>query len=110
MRLTDKQFGRMFSDANNVNDRDAFISNWSLSGIWGDNIPAERIDAAGRIWDLAHITINDIVAASGLSIADFAASYAIPYSTLQHWRSGVNTCPVYLRLLLIRSIGCYKFK
>lgn len=114
MRMTDKQFGQMFADANNIDDRDAFVSDWVLSSVWGDapedDIPADRIDAIGHIWDLAHMPINSIVTASGLTITDFAASYAIPYSTLQHWRSGVNTCPPYLRLLLMRSIGLYKFK
>lgn len=114
MRLTDKQFGQMFADANIINNRDAFVSDWALANIWGDapetDIPAERIDTIAHIWDLAHTSINDIITVSGLSITNFAATYAIPYSTVQHWRSGVNTCPVYLRLLLIRSIGCYKFK
>lgn len=114
MRMTDKQFGQMFADANNINNRDAFVSDWALSSMWGDapgdDIPADRIDAIGHIWDLAHMSVSDIVAASGSSITDFAAAYAIPYSTLQHWRAGTNACPPYIRLLLMRSIGIYKFK
>ncbi len=92
-------------------DRDAFVSNWSLSSVWGDapdaDIPADRIDTLQRLWDAAHLTIKDIRAATGLSQRAFADRYCIPLRTVEKWESGARQCPDYLRLLLARDTGLY---
>ncbi len=109
--MTDKLFYMIFTNALGVADRDAFISDWALSSVWGDakgaEIPAERLHELGMIWDVAHASFADIVAASGLKLVDFAARFAIPYRTAQNWLAGVNRCPDYTRLLLARAVGLY---
>ncbi len=109
--MTDKLFYMIFTDALNIADRDAFISDWALSSVWGDaedaEIPASRLLELGMIWDVAHASFADIVKASGLKLVDFAARYAIPYRTAQNWLAGVNRCPDYTRLLLARAVGMY---
>lgn len=104
--MTDVLFNTILKDALNIDDRDAFISDWALSSAWGDApedaIPQRRIDELGRIWDAAHMSFADILAASGKSLTDFALRYAIPYRTAQNWKNGVRECPLYLRLLLAR--------
>lgn len=107
----DKLFYTLFAEALASPDRDAFVSDWSLSSVWGDapdaDIPADRIDTLQRLWDAAHLTIRDIRSATGLSQAAFALRYCIPRRTVENWESGASSCPDYLRLLLAQSVGLY---
>lgn len=109
--MTDKLFFSLFSAALSSPDRDAFVSDWSLSSVWGDapdaDIPADRIDLLVRLWDAAHLTIRDIRQHTGLSQAAFATRYCIPTRTLEDWERGVRSCPDYLRLLLAQVTGLY---
>ena len=109
--MTDKHFYRIFTDAQSSNDREAFVSNWEHSPELGDaegaEIPAERLTELGKIWDVAHASFADIVAASGLKLVDFAARYAIPYRTALSWKHGERECPAYTLLLLARAVGMY---
>lgn len=110
--MTDKLFCALFAAALISSERDAFVSDWSLSSVWGDapdaDIPADRIDMLARLWDAAHLTIRDIRQRTGLSQAAFATRYCIPTRTLEDWERGVRSCPDYLRLLLADSAGVYK--
>ena len=110
--MTDKQFYTLFGEALNTNDRDAFICDWSLSSIWEDpedavNIPEKRIKALGDLWDVAHITVREIRAATGLSQIAFAQRFCMPRRTVENWESGANNCPDYLRILLAQVVGLY---
>ena len=106
--MTDKLFCTLFAAALAAADRDAFVSDWSLSSVWGDaDIPADRIDLLARLWDAAHLTIRDIRQHTGLSQAAFATRYCIPTRTLEDWERGVRSCPDYLRLLLAQASGLY---
>ena len=109
--MTDAQFHALFGDALTCSDRDTFISDWTLSSVWGDapdsDIPADRIDEIGRIWDVAHMTIRDIRKITGLSQARFAERYCIPRRSVENWESETCDCPAYLRLLLAKVVGAY---
>lgn len=109
--MTDKLFYMIFTNALGVADRDAFISDWVLSSVWGDaedtEVLAGRLHELGMIWDVAHASFADIVKASGLKLVDFAARFAIPYRTAQNWKHGERECPAYVRLLLARAVGMY---
>lgn len=109
--MTDKQFCTIFAEAIATADRGVFVSDWSLSSVWDDapdaDIPADRLDMLGQLWDVAHLTIRDIRQHTGLSQAAFATRYCIPRRTVENWESGTSSCPDYLRLLLARDVGLY---
>lgn len=109
LNMTDKLFCTLFAAALAAADRDAFVSDWSLSSGWVDaaDIPADCIAELGHIWDAAHLTIRDIRQHTGLSQAAFAMRYCIPTRTLEDWERGVRSCPDYLRLLLAQAAGLY---
>lgn len=110
--MTDKLFNILWADALTATDRDAYVSDGALSSAWGDapgdDVPADRLDMLGRLWDAAHLAIKDIRAASGLSQAAFAVRYCIPRRTVENWESGASSCPDYLRLLLAQATGLYR--
>nr|DAW34352.1 MAG TPA: putative transcriptional regulator [Caudoviricetes sp.] len=109
--MTDKLFSTLWAAALNCTDRDAYVSDWSLSSAWGDapeaEIPAARIEILGQLWDAAHLTIRDIRAHTGLSQAAFATRYCIPRRSVENWESGDRQCADYVRLLLAEAAGLY---
>ena len=108
--MTDKQFYTLFGAALRAEDREIFVSAWLLSEIWGDQedeIPPGRADDLGQLWDVAHVTIRDIRAHTGLTQAAFSTRYCIPRRTIEEWEAGRRTCPNYLRLLLAQAAGMY---
>lgn len=109
--LPDKLFYELFGAAIKTADRDAYVSDWALSSAWGDapeaEIPANRVEELGQLWDAAHLTIRDIRAHTGLSQAAFAVRYCIPRRTVENWESGDRQCADYTRLLLAEAVGLY---
>ena len=69
--MTDKQFMMCVSEVDNYSDRDAYVSDLSLSSMWGDAedaaIPQERIEFLSQLWDACHRSVKDIASAAGLS-------------------------------------------
>lgn len=110
--MSDQIFSALMSEAFGSSDREAYISDWALSSIWGDaegaEVPQARIDALGSIWDAAHLSIKHIRAASGLPRTAFAEHLCIPYRTVQDWELGARACPGYLRLLIAEHFGVFR--
>lgn len=110
--MTYNQFNTCFREASEYANRDAYISDLSLSALWNDaegaDIPAERIAQLGDIWDAAHLTSRDIRHHTGLSQVAFAQRFCIPRRTVEDWESGKGSCAPYLRLLLAQAVGLYK--
>ena len=111
--MTDKMFAAAWAEALSgaYTDRDSYVSDLALSSIWGDaegaEVPADRLDTIGSIWDAAHMSIKDIRTASGLSRTAFAEHLCIPYRTVQDWELGAGACPGYLRLLIAEHFGVF---
>lgn len=109
--MTDKQFHTLFTAALGDGNREAFVSAWALSPIWGDpegvDVPAARIDELVELWDAAHLTIRDIRVRAGMTQAAFAERFLIPRRTIENWEGDKRECPAYLRLMLAELSGAY---
>lgn len=104
-----KTFSFLFGEALAFKDRDAFVSDWALSSIWGDSpdgdIPPERISQLGSIWDAAHRSVREIAALSGLSQRKLAERFFIPYRTMEDWCRGLHAPPDHVRLMMQECLG-----
>ena len=84
--------------------RAAFLNNVTLS-IPDDADGCVDLDAEKRrlaqIWDVAHMTMKEIVDASGLSQTAFAKQAGVPLRTVQDWCGEKRACPTYVRFLLV---------
>lgn len=102
--MNQKQYSICISEAQNYDDRDSYISDLALSSIWGDaqdaEIPADRIDQLGSIYDAVHRSVKDIARDAGLSQRKLAERFCIPYRTVENWCGGQRECPAYLRLMM----------
>ena len=107
--MTDKQRSLCVSEAQTYTDREAYISDLALSSIWGDDpgaeIPAERIDQLGNIFDAANRSVSEIAKAAGMSQRKLAERFCIPYRTVENWCGGQRECPFYLRLMMQECLG-----
>lgn len=52
------------------------------------------------IWELAHLSMRELVSRTGLSQTAFAKGAGIPLRTVQGWCLGERECPVYVRFLI----------
>lgn len=83
--------------------RDAFLSCITLS-VPDDASGCIDLDAEkerlSRIWKLAHLSMREMVACTGLSQTAFAKQVGIPLRTVQDWCGEKRACPTYVRFLL----------
>lgn len=106
--MTHEQFYTVVSEIGSYTDRDAYVSDLSLSSIWGDGADLPAIaDAVGRIWDAWHMSVKELRAVTGLSQAAFARRFLIPRRTVENWESTKvpNECPLYIRMLIADVLG-----
>lgn len=94
----------LFSMANDPKAvKEVFLNNVTLS-IPEDAAGCIDLDAEKRrlaqIWDVAHMTMKEIVDASGLSQTAFAKQANVPRRTVQDWCGEKRACPAYVRFLL----------
>ena len=111
--ITDEQFYALADGAVKYADRDAYVSDYRLSSIWGDaddavDIPPERIELVAKMWDICHLSLKDIRAAAGLTQAAFSRRFLIPTRTIEDWEAGQRECRLYLRLLLAEAVGLFR--
>lgn len=52
------------------------------------------------IWDVAHLSMRELVARTGLSQTAFAKQAGVPLRTVQDWCGEKRACPAYVRFLL----------
>ena len=102
--MTDKQYTICVTEAQNYTDREAYISDLSLSSIWGDgpedDIPPARLEQLGTIYDAVHRSIKQIAADAGLTQRKLADRFCIPVCTIEDWCAGKRTPPDYVRLMM----------
>jgi hypothetical protein len=113
--MTTEQRAFCLSEIANYSDHDAYISDLALSSVWDDkedaDIPPERIEELGKLWDAYHRPFPDILSASGMTKAALSRRFFIPYKTVQNWCATgreYRECPVYVRLMMQEILGIDK--
>ena len=106
--MKDKHFNLIWNEAINSDDRAAFISEWSISSIWGDQDDdgiAKTAGQIGKIWDVAHMTVRDLCNRAGIGQTEMSRKFCIPLRTVQNWCGRQNQCPSYVILMMARLLG-----
>lgn len=83
--------------------REAFLNSVTLS-IPDDADGCVDLDAEkarlSTVWDVAHLSMRELVARTGLSQTAFAKQAGVPLRTVQDWCGEKRACPTYVRFLL----------
>lgn len=110
--MTDKQYNICVTEAQNYTDREAYISDLSLSSMWGDgpedDIPTALIEQLGSIYDAVHRSVKEIAAEAGISVRAMAIRFYIPIRTAESWcgtTDAARQCPLYTRLMMQECLG-----
>ena len=107
--MNDTQFTACVRECAAYTSRESYISDMATSSIWGDSadaeIPQERINAIGAIWDACNRSIKEISAAAGISNRKLAERFCIPHRTVEDWSRNVSKCPIYVSLMMQRCLG-----
>lgn len=81
----------------------AFLSNVTLS-IPDDADGCVDLDAEkarlSTIWDVAHLSMRELISRTGMSQTAFAKQVGVPLRTVQDWCGEKRACPTYVRFLL----------
>lgn len=107
--MTRLDYSRCAAEVPAYTDRMAYISDLALSPLWGDapeaEVPQQRIDELGQVWDAVNRPMREIPPAAGLSQRKLAERFMIPYRTMEDWCRGVRECPAYVRLMIQECLG-----
>lgn len=93
----------LFKLATNADVKEVFLSNVTMS--IPDDLPGcADLDAEknrlSKIWEVAHMSIKEMIDAVGLSKTNFAKETGIPFRSIQNWSLEERTPPTYIRFLL----------
>ena len=112
MNKTTDLYNVCVSESLNYTDKDAFVSDMTLSSVWGEDlesdIPQDRIDWLGSIWDASHRDIKAIARTAGISQRALARRFCIPIRTMEEWGRGKNGCALHIRLMMQECLGLVK--
>lgn len=101
---------RLIVEAQRYTDRDAYISDYALSSIWGDDpgapVPQHRLDLLTHIYDTQHATLTDLLSRYQMSQTDFARYFDIPVRTVQQWAALEHRCPPYVLAMAAEILSC----
>ena len=111
MKLTPLIRSALYAETGAYADRDAYISDMVLSGVWGvtedAEVQAERLALLGAIWDGTRCTIPELIKQHGLTQTGFAQYFNIPLRTVQGWCIGERTCPPYVAAMAAEILAMH---
>lgn len=83
--------------------KEIFLNNVTLSAEDGADgcidMDAEK-ERLSVIWDLAHLSMRELISSTGMSQTAFAKQVGVPLRTVQDWCGEKRACPTYVRFLL----------
>lgn len=114
MNIRDEDFFHIVSSVGDLTDRDEFVSEWALSGIWGDapdaDIPQERVEWLGTLYDVLTMPPKALLTITGRSARRTAMHWGIKARTAEDWASGKNRMLPHARLMLASEAGLLQWQ
>lgn len=105
--MTYETYRNLVSDALNAENEEMFIAEQGWAD-WMDEYgeDTDRIaDDMRNIYKVAHMTVRDLISASGMTKAAFSRRFLIHLRTVENWVYGIHPCPIYVRLMIADLLG-----
>ena len=102
--LIDEKFIQLWMDANRIEDRNEFLKKGMRDSMDSSDI-CKTMNLLEKIWDMAHLTMKEVVSGEGMSQRAFAETLGAPKRTVEDWCRGLVHPPVYARLWLHIILG-----
>ena len=114
MNIRDEDFFSIVSSIGDFADGDEFVSEWALSGIWGDapdtDIPQQRIDWLNALYGILTMPPQELLTITGRSVRRTAFHWGIKPDTANHWVAGKNKMLPQIRLTLAAEAGLLQWQ
>ena len=111
--MTDKLFAEIWADAQEINDIDAFSSDWALSSALlpeDAEMDPDLWQQLRTLWEVAHLPFRDLLGRMGLKQIGCSTRFCIPLRTVQGWALGERECPSYVRLMMAEATGLVQLR
>lgn len=105
--MTYETYRNLVSDALNAENEEIFIAEQGWAD-WMDEYGEDTdrlVSDMRNIYQVSHMTMIDLLSASGLTKAAFSRRFLIPLRTVENWVSGIRPCPIYVRLMIADLLG-----
>lgn len=105
--MTYETYRNLVSDALNAENEEMFIAEQGWAD-WMDEYGEDTdrlVSDMRNIYQVSHMTMIDLLSASGLTKAAFSRRFLIPLRTVENWVSGIRPCPIYVRLMIADLLG-----
>lgn len=105
--MTDRLFEKLWKDALAQPQKELYIAEYGYPD-WFDEIGGdvtEIVQVLENIYDVARMSVREIIAHTGLTQAGFSAKFCIPLRTIENWATEKRDCPDYVRLMMCRELG-----
>lgn len=105
--MTHETYYRLVSDALAAESEEMFIAEQGWAD-WMDEYgeDTERLASDMRnIYQVSHMTMLDLISASGLTKAAFSRRFLIHLRTVENWVYGIHPCPIYVRMMIADLLG-----
>lgn len=104
--MDNKLFAEIWTDAQQIKDINAFVSDWATSSAFlNPEDPEQKIDGSlveqlGQLWKVANAPFRELLKILSLSQTACSARFCIPLRTVQGWVLGERQIPSYIRLMM----------
>lgn len=113
--IPDREFHRLWDQAKRYSVSDDYIK--AMIGDIGEN-PCmnykkyhldyvEYLDMLRLIYEMSVLTFRGILEQTGKRKSEISHIFCIPIRTVEEWYTGGNSCPVYIRLMLLKHFHLF---
>lgn len=112
--MTDKQIYRLYGEAANYTDPDAFASDAALSLLDPDD-PGQEVDMGlfeqlCTLWHIANDSFRALLERMGINQSQCSRRFCIPLRTVQDWAGERRQPPPYVRLMMAELTGIVRLR
>ena len=107
--MTAKEIYRLFGEAANYAEPEAFASDAALSLLDpedpGQELDMDMFEQLRTLWHVSNSPFKELLDRMGLTQTQCSTRFCIPLRTVQDWAGGRRTPPPYVRLMMAEAVG-----
>lgn len=108
--MTRDLFYKLYHDAQDQPDLELYINEYGYPDYFNEisEDPDKVVAALTDIHRVAHMSLRDLISASGMTQNAYARYFDIPLRTIENWATGKRSCPEYVKLMMSEILGLIK--
>lgn len=103
-----EDFQTLWISAHDAPSKEVYVATTGMDRIWGDidscdPVPNARIEFLEKMWDTAHMPLDEFAAEAHMTIGDLGRFLAVDRQTFLDWRDNARSIPEYARIMMARA-------